>query len=169
MATVLLLYTAASSLAGSVTEPGETVGLPNGAPAPPGVFLAYEANYGCRGTNPLHTCVLVNIPLLAWSTPWTIFRGRLVFAASPTPASSVSILNTTSSAGLFNPFVPGLVSSDLGHDWEFQLHTWSLHQNRQSGDLQFKLAQSAFRVELHRQWLGPNSKRYLGRAIRLGH
>ena len=109
--------------------------------------------------------VLVDVPFLAL-TPWTILGGRLGFVVSPAPAASVSILNTTSPAGLADPFVPGLVSSDLGHDWEFQLHTWSLHQNRQSGDLQFKLAQSAFRIELHRRWLGPNGKRYLGRAIR---
>ena len=119
VATGLLLFTAASSLAGSVTEPGETIGLPNGTPAPPGFFLANEANYGCRDTSPQHTCALVDVPLLAWATPWTIFGGRLTFAASPAPSSSVSILNTTAFAGLFNPFVSGIVAWDLGHDWGF--------------------------------------------------
>ncbi len=118
MAIVLLLYTAASSLAGSVTEPGETLGLPNGAPAPPGVFLANEANYGCRGTSPQRTCVLVDVPWVAWSTPWTIFGGRLVLVGS-VPAASVSTPNTTSPAGLADPFVSGVVGWDLGHDWGF--------------------------------------------------
>ena len=52
MATVLLLYPTASALAASVTEPGETVGLPNGTPTPPGFYLANQANYGCRSTTP---------------------------------------------------------------------------------------------------------------------
>ncbi len=119
VATVLLLYPTASSLAGSVTQPGETLGLPNGHPAPPGFFLANEANYGCSDTSPQRTCALVDIPLFAWAAPWSIFGGRPVFAASPAPASQVSIPNTTSPAGLFNPFVSGILAWDLGHDWGF--------------------------------------------------
>ena len=118
VATVLLLYPTASSLAASVTEPGETVGLPNGTPAPPGLYLANEANYGCRSTSPQKTCVLVDVAFLAWSTPWTIFGGRLVFVAAG-DAANVSILNTTSAAGLANPFVAGILAWDLGHDWGF--------------------------------------------------
>jgi len=118
-AAVLSNGAAAPALGGSVTEPGETLGLPNGAPAPPGIFLANEANYGCRGTSPQHACALVDVPLIAWSTPWKIFGGRLVFAASPAPAASVSILNTTSSAGVADPFVSGILAWNLGHDWGF--------------------------------------------------
>jgi hypothetical protein len=36
---VLSLCTAASALAGSVTQPGETVGLPTGAPLPQGLYF----------------------------------------------------------------------------------------------------------------------------------
>ena len=62
--------------------------------------------------------MLVDVAFLAWSTPWTIFGGRLVFVAAG-DAANVSILNTTSAAGLANPFVAGILAWDLGHDWGF--------------------------------------------------
>ena len=64
-AAVLSIGATVPALGGSVTEPGETLGLPNGTPAPPGFFLANELNYGCRGTSPQPTCVLVDVPWVA--------------------------------------------------------------------------------------------------------
>jgi hypothetical protein len=61
-AVAFLLCTAGSALAGSVTQPGETVGAPSGAPAPPGFYLANKANWGCRNTSPESTCVGIGIP-----------------------------------------------------------------------------------------------------------
>ena len=118
-AIVLLLYTAPSALAGSVTQPGETIGLPNGTPSPEGYYLANEANFGCRNTSPQSTCALADIPLFAWSTPWKIFGGRLAFATSPAPAGATGVDNTTYIHGLFNPFVSALVAWDLGQGWGF--------------------------------------------------
>jgi hypothetical protein len=52
----LSLCAAAPALAGSVTQPGETVGLNTGAPLPPGWYAINTVDWGCRNTNPQHTC-----------------------------------------------------------------------------------------------------------------
>src|SRR2546421_12282251 len=69
----LSLCTAVQALAGSVTQPGETVGLNTGAPLPQGWYVINTVDWGCRNTNPQHTCTGLTIPVVAWSTPWTIF------------------------------------------------------------------------------------------------
>ena len=103
----LLLCTAGSAFAGSVTEPGETVGAASGAPAPPGFYFANKANWGCRNTSLQSTCVGIDIPVLAWSTPWTIFGARLqLFLAGIIPVE-VGVHDTTYFSGLFNPFASG--------------------------------------------------------------
>src|SRR6516225_10279806 len=53
---VLSLCTAAPALAGSVTQPGETVGLNAGAPLPQGWYVINTVDWGCRNTTPTHTC-----------------------------------------------------------------------------------------------------------------
>jgi len=52
----LSLCAAAPALAGSVTQPGETVGLNTGAPLPQGWYVINTVDWGCRNTNPQHTC-----------------------------------------------------------------------------------------------------------------
>ena len=115
----LLLCTAGSALAGSVTQPGETVGAPSGAPAPPGFYFANKANWGCRNTSPESTCVGIDIPVLAWSTPWTIFGARLQLFLAPIIPVEVGIHNTTYVNGLFNPFASAQLAWDLGNGWGF--------------------------------------------------
>src|SRR5262245_37307159 len=73
----LSLCTAAPALAASVTQPGETVGLNAGAPLPQGWYAINTVDWGCRNTTPQHTCTGLTIPVVAWSTPWTILGGRL--------------------------------------------------------------------------------------------
>src|SRR5208283_5171881 len=89
-ALLLLLSAAPSALAGSVTQPGDTMGSASGAPIPPGLYFANQANWGCAGTTP-RTCVATEIPLFAWSTPWTILGARLAFATAPTTVVNVAI------------------------------------------------------------------------------
>src|SRR5258708_33987191 len=76
---VLSLCTAAAGLAGSVTQPGETVGLNTGTPLAPGWYAINTVDWGCRNTTPQHTCTGLTIPVIAGSTPWTIFGARLPF------------------------------------------------------------------------------------------
>jgi hypothetical protein len=117
-ASLLLLSTALSALAGSVTQPGDTMGSPSGAPTPPGVYFVNQANWGCSNTTP-RTCTVVGVPIVAWSTPWTIFGGRLVLVAAPTTGVGVAIRDTHYATGLFNPFAAGELAWDLGHGWGF--------------------------------------------------
>jgi hypothetical protein len=117
-ATLLLLFTAPTVLAGSVTQPGDTMGSASGAPIPPGFYFALQANWGCSNTTP-RTCVSTEIPLFAWATPWTIFGGRLTFATAPTTAVQVAIHDVHHASALFNPFVGSELTWDLGHNWGF--------------------------------------------------
>src|SRR5262249_25225443 len=86
----LSLCTAASALAGSVTQPGETVGLNAGTPLAPGWYAINTVDWGCRNTTPQHTCTGLTIPVVAWSTPWTIFGGRVQLLAA-WPAVEVGV------------------------------------------------------------------------------
>jgi hypothetical protein len=115
---VLSLCTAAPAVAGSVTQPGETVGLAPGAPLPQGWYAINTADWGCRNTTPQQTCVGVTIPVIAWSTPWTILGARLQFLVA-TPAVEVGVHDTTYFEGMYNPLVSGQLAWDLGQGWGF--------------------------------------------------
>jgi len=116
---VLSLCLSTSLLAGSVTQPGETVGLAAGAPLPPGFYFVNTADWGCRDTAPEQTCVGVTIPVGAWSTPWTFLGARVHFLVA-TPAVEVGIHNTTHLSGMYNPLVAGQLAWQLGNTgWNF--------------------------------------------------
>src|SRR4029077_13569456 len=89
---LLSLCATAPALAGSVTQPGETVGVAAGAPLPPGLYHVNTADWGCRNTHPSNTCVGVTIPVVAWSTPVTLLGARLQFLVA-TPALLVAVEN----------------------------------------------------------------------------
>jgi hypothetical protein len=118
LASMLLLSTAASALAGSVTQPGDTMGSASGAAIPPGFYFANQVNWGCANTSP-RTCVFTEIPLFAWSTPWKILGATVAFAAAPTTYVRVAIHDRYHASGLFNPFVGSTFNWDLGHGWGF--------------------------------------------------
>jgi hypothetical protein len=73
-----------------VTQPGETVGLNAGAPLPQGWYAINTVDWGCRNTNPQHTCTGLTIPVIAWSTPWTLFGARVQLLAA-WPAVEVGV------------------------------------------------------------------------------
>lgn len=104
--------------AGSVTQPGETVGVAAGAPLPPGFYFVNTADWGCRNTSPDSTCVGVSIPVLAWATPWTILGARLQFLVA-TPVVEVGVRNTNYQYGFYNPFFAGQLAWDLGNGFGF--------------------------------------------------
>lgn len=117
VAGALSLCLTAPALAGSVTQPGETVGVAAGAPLPPGFYFVNTADYGCRNTTP-NVCVGVDIPVIAWSTPWTIVGGRLQFLVA-TPVVEVGVQHTTYFSGVYNPFLAGQLAWDLGNGFGF--------------------------------------------------
>ena len=105
----------AASANGSVfpatAQTGETAGLARGAPLPEGVYFVNTLSWGSRNTNP-DTKLLVEIPVIAWSTPWSIFGANLqILGALP-----MAHLSTpgVSEAGLYNPFLGATLAYDLG-------------------------------------------------------
>lgn len=107
-----------AAYAGSVTQPGETIGLAAGAPLPEGVYFVDTADWGCRNTSPDSTCVGVNIPVLAWSTPWKIVGGRVQLLTA-VPTVTVGVDGSDYTSGFYNPFFAGQLAWDLGNGFGF--------------------------------------------------
>ncbi|MGC2463217.1 MAG: transporter [Steroidobacteraceae bacterium] len=117
-AAVLSIGAAVPALGGSVTRPGDTIGLAVGLPLPEGVYLGNNTTQECRNTNPKTTCYLVDTPIIVWSTPWTIFGARLEPSFGPlVPIKFNSGANGIS--GLFNSFAAAQLIWDLGNNWGF--------------------------------------------------
>jgi len=113
--------------AGPVTEAGETIGLALGAALPQGVyFVDTSSEVHIPGTNASHGQtgdVLVNIPVVAWSTPWD-FAGGHIEAYAAAPEAAVLLNNTGSGAqggasGLYNPALLVGEAWNLGNNIHF--------------------------------------------------
>jgi hypothetical protein len=115
---VVICATATTAWAGSVMQPGETVGLAVGAPLPEGLYFVDTADWGVRSTSPARTALGVNIPLLAWATPWTIFGGRVELLAAA-PELEAGVVNTTYNYSMYNPLLLGAIAWDLGNGFGF--------------------------------------------------
>ena len=117
-AAVLSIGAAAPALGGSVTRPGDTIGLAVGVALPEGIYLGNNSTQECRNTRPQSTCYFVDTPIFVWSTPWTILGARLQPAIGPT----VPIVFNSGAhgiSGLFNSFFSAQLIWDLGNDWGF--------------------------------------------------
>ncbi len=131
-----------SANAGSFTPPGDTVGLAIGAPLPEGVyFVDILSDGGSRGVDDKKSGLVFNIPAVAWSTPWTIFGGRVWgystapelsagFPYCPAPACAPNPLTGGAQAypppvggrdfmAMYNPLVLAGLAWDLGGSWGF--------------------------------------------------
>src|SRR3984893_11871982 len=115
---LLVCTTASAALAASVTQPGETVGAPVGAPLAPGWYFVNTVDWGCRNTSPERTCLGVDIPVIEWATPWTILGGRLQLLVA-TPLVEVDVHDTFNHRGVYNPLVAGMLAWNLGNGWGF--------------------------------------------------
>jgi hypothetical protein len=118
IATLTVCGASDAVLAGSVTQPGETVGIAAGAPLPEGFYFVDTADWGVRNTSPESTAVGVNIPVLAWSTPWTILGGRLQFLGAA-PQVEIGTHHTDYVYGMYNPLLAGQLAWDLGNKFGF--------------------------------------------------
>ncbi len=115
-ASVLSLCSAVSALAGSFTQPGSTIGPPQGAPIPPGLLFSDWITQGCR-TSPSRLCLGDNISVLVWSTPWKIAGARVQLIVAPVVPVWYWVHNVTSSSGLYDPFGAAQFAWDLGQGW----------------------------------------------------
>jgi hypothetical protein len=117
-ASVLLMCTGIpAAFAGSVTQPGETVGIAVGAPLPEGLYFTDTADWGCRNTFRT-SCLGITIPIVSWSTPWTLLGARLQFF-TVTPVIETGVGNTSYQASFFNPALFGQLAWDLGNGFGF--------------------------------------------------
>ena len=123
---MLSIGAAAPALGGSVTRPGDTIGLAVGVPLPEGVWLGNNTTRECRDTSPNNTCLFVDTPILIWSTPWTILGARLQPTFGPlVPLKIDSGANDI--GGLFNSFAAAQLIWDLGNNWGFSYMLGRLH------------------------------------------
>jgi hypothetical protein len=106
-----------TALGASVTQPGESVGIPAGMPLPPGLYFADTADWGCRNTSPT-SCLGITIPVFTWSTPLT-FLGARVQLFTVTPVIETGVENTSYNASLYNPALVGQLAWDLGNGFGF--------------------------------------------------
>jgi hypothetical protein len=113
----LLFGAAAPAFGGSVTRPGDTVGAAVGMPLPPGFYFQNQLTEDYRDTSPHGTAILDDVPVLVWSTPWTIVGGRLVLSTAPVVPVNFRIYDTVSKSGVFNPYFGAQLAWDLGHNF----------------------------------------------------
>ncbi|WP_244413630.1 transporter [Methylorubrum extorquens] len=100
--------------AGSVSQPGQTIGLAVATPLPDGLYLINTLNYGRRSTRPGETDAGLNIPVLVWATPARIFDGHLGLIVA-IPNIWVSSPGARTQGGLTDFFVSGILAWDLGN------------------------------------------------------
>jgi len=112
---VLSLCSTVSALAGSYTQPGSTIGPPQGAPIPPGLLFSDWITQGSR-TSPSRLHLGDNISVLVWSTPWTIAGARVQLIVAPVVPVWYGEYGFASS-GLYDPFVAAQFAWDLGRGW----------------------------------------------------
>jgi hypothetical protein len=112
-----IFVSTSSGFAGSVTQPGETVGIPTGAPLPQGVYFTDTVDWGCRSSTPTR-CLGITIPIVTWSTPWTFLGARVQFF-TVTPVIETGVFNTSYNASVYNPALFGQLAWDLGNGFGF--------------------------------------------------
>jgi len=103
-----------AALAGSVTPPGERAGLDLASPLPEGVYFLNIGSVGSWRGPGKDNSFDYDVPILAWSTPWTVLGGRIQLLGA-VPVISASSRNGIYERGLYNPFVAGQIAWNLGN------------------------------------------------------
>ncbi|WP_331173356.1 transporter, partial [Rhodopseudomonas sp.] len=127
LATAALIAVAGTAAADPVSPAGWTAGIALGAPLPEGVYFIDTATYFERSPRSGSTAPTidagVNIPVIAWSTPFTIFGGRVeVLGIFPELTVSVDPNDPTGSRAwrdFYNPAGLIGVAWDLGGGFGF--------------------------------------------------
>jgi len=110
--TLAALLAVAPAQAGSVTQPGETIGLAAGAPLPEGWYALDTTDYGQR-TPPSNVYVGATIPVIAWSTPWHLAGAQVqLLAAAPLVEAGTSASHV---GGWYNPWFASQFAWDVGN------------------------------------------------------
>lgn len=116
LAAGLLWIGSGGSNAGTLLEPGETVGIPTGAPLPQGFYFLDTLGYTPEARQLPTGHLAMNIPVFAWSTPWSFYDTRLeLLAAFPSPYVSDAPIATKLYA--YNPAAIAALAHDFGGGW----------------------------------------------------
>jgi len=109
----MLAASTVTAFAGSELFPGISTGIPLGAPLPEGVYVIGIPTWGSRTTSP-RTDVFAAAPAwLIWSTPWTIFGGRLLFD-TVTPYVDARVPGVIHRSGFANTLLDAQLKWALG-------------------------------------------------------
>lgn len=101
--------------AGSITQPGELIGY-TWAPLPEGIYFADTGSYGNSRGYGYKSELGVNIPVIVWSTPWSIFGARVeAYAAVPSVALGIRSTPNTYVGAIYNPYANVGLAWNLGN------------------------------------------------------
>ncbi len=112
------------AMAASITEPGELVGLALATPLPEGVYFVDTFSYGSFRGLQNDSSAIINVPVIAWSTPWTFLGGRIYgYVAVPSVAVNAPDYagpgNNVIVNALYNPAALVGEAWDLGNGFSF--------------------------------------------------
>lgn len=100
--------------AASAAQPGQTVGVPFGAPFPKGFYAVDLSSFGVRETEPRSSESNINLPTLLWATPYQVLGGQVQFIfVAPIAASSVR--GAPYNSGWGQPLLAGQLAWDIGN------------------------------------------------------
>lgn len=117
LASASLCTVSNDAVAGPVTAAGESIGLALGAPLPNGSYFIDTAGFVSIPTQP-HVDVLVNIPVLAYSSPWKVLGGT-AFGYVALPEAAIGVEQASWIRSFYNPAGFVGLAWDLGHGWGF--------------------------------------------------
>ena len=83
-----------------------------------------------HGHNPEKKCFLVDVPVLIWTTQWTILGARLELSTAPAVPVLFHIENTARFSGVFNPYFGAELACDLGNNWAAEISALSCRLGR---------------------------------------
>jgi hypothetical protein len=107
------------AFAGSQEPPGWTAGIALGAPLPEGAYFINNTSIGgWRGIDDDKSSLVINVPLIAWSTPWKVLGGRVEVLAA-LPEISGGVPGDRDYTELYNPAGYVGVAWDLGGGFNF--------------------------------------------------
>ena len=99
-----------TALAGSVTQPGSTLGTSPGAPLAEGLYFTDTLDWGHRFSRD----TTVNHPILIWSTPSSIVGARFQVIGEAAEAA-IKLRNKNYEGDIYNPLLLGQLAWDLGN------------------------------------------------------
>jgi hypothetical protein len=125
-AVAVLSLTTGAALAGYVTPPGERSGIDLASPLPEGIYfvnLAGSLGSDRRFTGAVDQTAQLNfdVPVIVWSTPWTLLGGRVELIAAA-PIAEVGLHRAgVYIGGFYNPYFAAELAWNLGNGFSIGL------------------------------------------------